>query len=159
MSRVFVQCLDWLIIIGNSSYTLTLVTKIISFYQQKMCVNLYCEIPDAGYCSSNDEPAADGTECDTGKVINHPVKASISAIPTVEYDCCLFLRHGISVFNYSARIGFQESHAPKNTNITNTNKKERAASKMRDPGREVEQLPAKLANANSIQTFFIFIIA
>ncbi|XP_029192648.2 A disintegrin and metalloproteinase with thrombospondin motifs 6-like isoform X2 [Acropora millepora] len=27
-----------------------------------MCMNLFCEKPD-GYCSSNDEPAADGTEC------------------------------------------------------------------------------------------------
>ena len=32
-----------------------------------MCVNLHCEKPD-GYCSSNDEPAADGTECGNGKV-------------------------------------------------------------------------------------------
>ncbi|XP_068740001.1 A disintegrin and metalloproteinase with thrombospondin motifs 6-like [Montipora capricornis] len=32
----------------------------------KMCVNLHCEKPD-GYCTSNDEPAAEGTECDTNK--------------------------------------------------------------------------------------------
>jgi len=30
--------------------------------KEKMCVNLHCEKPD-GYCSSNDEPAADGTAC------------------------------------------------------------------------------------------------
>ena len=32
-----------------------------------MCVNLHCEKPD-GYCSSNDEPAADGTKCGNKKV-------------------------------------------------------------------------------------------
>ncbi|XP_022805551.1 A disintegrin and metalloproteinase with thrombospondin motifs 6-like [Stylophora pistillata] len=32
----------------------------------KMCVNLHCEKPD-GYCSSNDEPAADGTKCGNNK--------------------------------------------------------------------------------------------
>ena len=32
-----------------------------------MCMNLFCEKPD-GYCSSNDEPAADGTECLANKV-------------------------------------------------------------------------------------------
>ena len=39
---------------------------------QKMCVNLYCEKPD-GYCSSNDEPAADGTSCGPKKVKTYSV--------------------------------------------------------------------------------------
>lgn len=41
-----------------------------------MCVNLHCEKPD-GYCSSNDEPAADGTKCGDdkdNKVHKHQVK-------------------------------------------------------------------------------------
>ena len=41
-----------------------------------MCVNLYCEKPD-GYCSSNDEPAADGTSCGHKKVQTHPLRPTL----------------------------------------------------------------------------------